>query len=166
MYYEMTVYGFTLDPLAQRPVVILKDANENNPLPIWISSTEAVSMAVELISRDLGHSGKEDLLSALMEHAGMKLDRIALDSLNDGFVTASVLFKRNGGEELKIDVRPYVALAAALKFKMPVMVAEEVVTHASLLARGEEKIEQENNARRFVDFLENLDPAELGKYPM
>jgi len=30
----------------------------------------------------------------------------------------------------------------------------------------DEKIARENDARRFIDFLESLDPAELGKYPM
>jgi hypothetical protein len=35
-----------------------------------------------------------------------------------------------------------------------------------MLAMADETIARENDARRFVDFLENLDPADLGKYPM
>jgi hypothetical protein len=46
------------------------------------------------------------------------------------------------------------------------MLADEVMARASMLAMTDEKIARENDARRFVDFLENLDPSDLGKYPM
>jgi len=31
---------------------------------------------------------------------------------------------------------------------------------------SEDGFAEENNARRFVDFLDQLDPTSLGKYPM
>jgi hypothetical protein len=46
------------------------------------------------------------------------------------------------------------------------MVADDVMARASVLAMTDETIARENDARRFVDFLENLDPTDLGKYPM
>ena len=36
MYHEMTIHGFTLDSLAHRPVVILKDSRDRNTVPIWL----------------------------------------------------------------------------------------------------------------------------------
>ena len=68
MYHKMKVFGFTLDTIAQRPVVILKDAEDLNTVPIWIGSLEAVSIAAELVSCDLSsQNGRGDLLSLLME---------------------------------------------------------------------------------------------------
>jgi bifunctional DNase/RNase len=166
MHHKMKVFGFTLDTIAQRPVVILKDAEGNNTVPIWISSLEAASIAAELISCDVSsQSGRGDLLSALLEKMGMSVATISIDNLHDGVFTASVRFSSEGGE-IRLDVRPFEALIISLKYKQPVMVADEVMARASMLAMDDETIARENDARRFVDFLENLDPAELGKYPM
>jgi len=166
MYHKMKVFGFTLDTIAQRPVVILKDAEGNNTVPIWISSLEAASIAAELISCDVSsQNGRGDLLTALLEKMEMSVATISIDNLHDGVFTASVRFDRQGGE-VRLDVRPYEALLISLKYKQPVMVADEVMARASMLAMDDETIARENDARRFVDFLENLDPAELGKYPM
>lgn len=167
MFLEMKVFGFTLDSIAHRPVVILKDAKDGeNTVPIWISATDAVSIAAELISRDLpSQSGRGDLLTVLLAQTGMEVARIAIEGLEEGVFKASVTFVGNG-EELKVEVRPCEALVASLKYAMPVMVAEEVMARASIHALSDREIARENDARRFVDFLENLDPAELGKYPM
>lgn len=166
MYHKMKVSGFTLDTLAHRPVVILKDASDTNTIPIWISSQEAVSIVAELISRDVSaQNGRGDLMSLLLEKMAMGVAGVSIDSLNDGVFYASVIFHGEGGE-VRLDVRPYEALMISLKYKLPVMVADEVLARASMLAMGDESIARENDARRFADFLESLDPADLGKYPM
>jgi bifunctional DNase/RNase len=166
MYHEMTVFGLALDALSQRPVVILKDAQEKTTVPIWISNMEVVAIAAELISRDIAsQSGRGDLLTALMQEMAMTVAMIAVDDLRDGVFTASIRFVR-GEEEVKVAVRPSEALITALKYKLPLMVADDVVARAALLEVKDETSVRESDARRFADFLENLDPEEMGKYPM
>jgi uncharacterized protein len=165
MYHAMNIYGITLDMIAHRPVVILKNTEDTDTVPIWISAQEAVSIAAELFSSDVSSQhGRSDLLSMLLEKMGMKVAQISIDGLKDGVFSASVRFDGDGA--LRLDIRPFEALSLALKYKMPVMVADAVMERASLLAMGDETIARENDARRFVEFLENLDPADLGKYPM
>jgi bifunctional DNase/RNase len=162
----MNVYGFTLDTIAHRPVIILKDTDDANTIPIWISGSEAACLAAELIGRDISsQNGRGDLLSALLERLGMSVTTVSIDALREGAFTASIRVAGEDGE-IRLDVRPYEALITALKFKLPVMVADEVMARASMLALDNESIARENDARRYVEFLENLDPAELGKYPM
>ena len=166
MYHEMKIFGFALDAIAQMPVIILKDDAGENSVPIWISTQESVSLAVELISRDISfQSGRGDLLTVLMQQLGMRIDAIAIESLRDGVFSASVKF---GGKRKKhlVDVRVSEAMMAAIKYKLPVMVHEEVVKQAPMLDLNEGHFSRENDARRFVDFLENLDPSAMGKYPM
>jgi uncharacterized protein len=166
MYLEMKVFGFTMDSIANRPVVILKDAKENNTVPIWLSTNEALSIASELVLWDSsGQGGRKDLMTLLMARTDTVIGSIVVEGLKDGAFTAVVKFIRNG-EELPVVVRPCEAITAALKYKMPILVAEEVLERATVLAMSEEELARENNARRFVEFLENLDPATLGKYPM
>jgi bifunctional DNase/RNase len=162
----MKVFGFTLDNLAQRPIVILKDAEENNSIPIWIGSMEAVSMVAQLISSDIStKDGGTDLLSKLMEKMGMEVSMISIDDLHDGAFSATLTLKCER-EEIKLDVRPYEALCVSLKYDLPVMVADNVLARGSMMAMKDETIARENDARRFIDFLEKLDPCDLGKYPM
>ncbi|MCM2357699.1 MAG: bifunctional nuclease family protein [Geobacteraceae bacterium] len=166
MYLEMTVFGFTMDSLAGRPVVILKDAKDSNTVPIWLSTSEALSIAAELMLWDSsGRSSRKDLMTLLLENTGTEIGSIVIEGLSDGVFTALVMFLRNG-EELPVAVRPCEAIITALKYKMPIRVAEEVLQRASVLAMSDEELARENNVRRFTEFLENLDPATLGKYPM
>ena len=166
MYLEMTVFGFAVDSIANRPMVILKDARDNNTIPIWISTTEAFAIAAELVLWDDSTSSRaKDLMTLFLEKTGTEVGAIIIGGLNDGIFDASVKFLR-GNEEFLVGVRPCEAIIAALKYKMPILVDEEVLQRASVVAVSGEELAGENNARRFAEFLENLDPTTLGKYPM
>ena len=128
MYLEMSVFGFTIDSLANRPVVILKDAIGNNTVPIWLNAGEALSIAAELILWDsTARSGRKDLMTLLMNNTETEIGSISIEGGDDGVFTASVRFNRSG-EELSVAVRPCEAIIAALKFKLPIMMAEDVLT--------------------------------------
>ena len=166
MYHQMKVYGFTVDPLAKRPLVLLKGEGGDLTVALWISMMEAASMAAELVSRDLAsQNGRDDLLSVLVERLGMRISSVTLESPRDGAVAATVLFVK-GEEEIRVEVRTCEALLVSLKFDVPLFVSEEVVARASIHAMGDETVARENDARRLTDYLERLDPADLGKYPM
>ncbi|HEX5774038.1 MAG TPA: bifunctional nuclease domain-containing protein [Geomobilimonas sp.] len=166
MYHEMTIHGFTLDSLAHRPVVILKDSRDRNTVPIWLNANEAVAMAAELVGRDQSSQRNGgDLLGGLLEKLSMQISQVTIEEVQDGIYRASVRFQLDG-EEIRVEVRASEALLTSLKYKLPVHVADEVVQQASRLDDGEDEVAQETAARRFADFLENLDPAIMGKYPM
>ena len=166
MHHEMTVFGFTLDSLTSRPMVILKNALDETTLPVWVSSSEAFAIAAQLVNWDSPAGGRgKDLLTIFLEKTGTELGAIAIEDLTDGVFSASVTFLR-GAEEIQVEVRPSEAIIASIRHKMPVLVAGEVVQRASLVAVNSEEMAGEHNARRFAEFLENLDPASLGKYPM
>ncbi len=166
MYQTMKIFGFAVDPLANRPMVLLKGEEGDLTVPLWISMMEAVAMAAELVGREVvSQSGRGDLLTVLMDRLGMRVTAICLDSVRDGLVAASVLFS-NGSEEVRTEVRACEALIASLKFKLSLRVSEEVIAWAATHLAGDESEARETEARRFIDFLEQLDPATLGKYPM
>lgn len=167
MFLEMKVYGFALDSIAQMPVIILKDADEKHAVPVWISSSESVSFAAEFVGREVSQrSGRKDLFSSLLERLGMHISGILIESLRDGAFTASVRLANADGEEMRLEVHVSEAMLLSLKYRIPVLVNDELLTQVSSLDMSEEGFSGENNARRFVDFLDQLDPAALGKYPM
>jgi bifunctional DNase/RNase len=166
MYHEMRVFGFTIDAIANRPVVILKDVQDNNTIPVWISTTEAFAIAAELVLED-NPAGrrKRGLMPLFLEKTGTRVGSICIEGLHDGVFTASVKFLR-GDEEFPVEVGASEAIRVALGYRMPILVAEDVLQQASLVAMSGEELAGELNARRFTEFLDNLDPATLGKYPM
>ncbi len=44
----MRIVGITIDPVTQSPIVILRDRENLNTLPIWIGILEANAIAVGL----------------------------------------------------------------------------------------------------------------------
>ena len=167
MYLEMKVYGFALDAIAQMPVIILKDADEKHAVPVWISTSESVTFAAEFVGREVSvRNGRKDLFTSLIGRLGMSIASIVIESLRDGVFTASVRLAAADGEEMRLEVHVSEAMLLSLKYRVPVMVNSELLAQVSTLDMGEEGFAQENNARRFVDFLDQLDPTTLGKYPM
>lgn len=166
-YLEMKVFGFALDAIAQMPVIILKDADEKHTVPVWINASESVSFAAEFVGREVSvRNGRKDVFTTLVERLGMKVSGIVIESLRDGIFTASVRLASADGEEMRLELHVSEAMLLSLKFRIPVLVNSELLTQVSSLDMNEEGFAKENNARRFVDFLDQLDPSTMGKYPM
>ena len=167
IYLEMKVFGFALDAIAQMPVIILKDADEKHAVPVWISTSESVTFAAEFVGREASaRNGRKDLFTTLIDRLGMSIARIVIESLRDGVFTASVRLAAADGEELRLELHVSEAMLLSLKYRVPVMVNSDLLPQVSTLDMSEDGFAQENNARRFVDFLDQLDPSTLGKYPM
>ena len=167
MYLEMKVYGFALDAIAQMPVIILKDADEKHAVPVWIGTSESVTFAAEFVGREVSlRNGRKDLFTSLIERLGMSIASIVIESLKDGVFTASARLAAAEGEEMRLDIHVSEAMLLSLKYRVPILVNRDQLSQVSTLDMNEEGFAQENNARRFVDFLDQLDPSSLGKYPM
>jgi bifunctional DNase/RNase len=167
MYLEMKVTGFALDAIAQMPVIILKDADEKHTVPVWINATESVSFAAEFVGREMAvRNGRKDVFTTLVERLGMSVTSIVIESLKDGLFTSSVRLAAADSEEMRLELHVSEAMLFSLKYRLPVLVNRELLTQVSTLDMNEEGFAKENNARRFVDFLDQLDPSTMGKYPM
>lgn len=167
MYLEMKVHGFALDAIAQMPVIILKDADEKHSVPIWIGASESVSFAAEYVGREMSiRNGRKDVFTSLVEKLGMSIAGIAIESVHDGVFVSSIRLAAPEGEEVKLDLHVSEAMLLSLKYRLPIMVNDELLTKVSTLDMNDEGFAKENNARRFVDFLDQLDPSAMGKYPM
>uniref|UniRef100_A0A831U334 Bifunctional nuclease family protein n=1 Tax=Geobacter metallireducens TaxID=28232 RepID=A0A831U334_GEOME len=166
MYLKMNIHGFALDSIAQRPVVLLKDADEANTIPIWINSADTLYIVAELVRHDaVAKSDRKDLLSALLGHLDAAVEEIVIEDMKDGLFDALVGVSVDG-ETVMLPVRISEALVLALKLSLPVMVADHLLKKISQCDGDDDERFSDADARRFVDFLENLDPADLGKYPM
>jgi uncharacterized protein len=165
-YSEMTVQGFALDSLSQAPMVLLKNVDADITFPIWLTTLEAVTVAAELINRDaVAERGCRDLITRLFEEMQVEIEFISIDAMEGSVLDASVSFSRSEGE-IRVKVRACEAIVMALKYSIPIRIAAEVLDRASILTVDTGESIGENEAGRFVRFLEGLDPKDMGKYPM
>jgi len=157
---QMQVGGLGFDPRNLSPLVLLRDADEMNFLPIWIGVFEAAAIAMVLQGVAPPRPMTHDLLKDSIEKLGGKVDRIVINDVKEGTFYAVIEAQGLDKKKLSIDSRPSDAIALSLRFGVPVFVSEKVMMQAKLV--NAEKDAEET--KKFKDFIENMKPEDFTKY--
>ncbi len=166
MLLEMTVKGLTIDPLTSTPIVILKDAEGKNTVPIWIGLMEASAIATEMEKIQLSRPMTHDLMRNILESLEAKVVKIVVNDLKDNTFYA-LIHIMVGSQEIVIDSRPSDAIALALRTDSPILVDKKVIAKSRKVdLTKEEGLSEEENKKRWAEILEKLSPEDFGKYKM
>jgi hypothetical protein len=157
---EMKIRGLMIDPVSQMPIIILKNAEGDEVLPIWVGIFEANAIAMQLERVVSPRPMTHDLLRNVIEGLSGSVVRIVITDLKDNTFFAAIHMTQHD-RPLIIDARPSDAMALALRVNAPIFV-EEIVLHKS--STGGDGAGDE--AERLRKWLEQVDPEELGKYEM
>ena len=165
MFKEMKVAGITVDPFTNTPIVLLKDLEDKDVLPIWIGLLEASSIATALENINTPRPMTHDLVKNILDKLGVKIVRIEVNDLKDNTYYA-LLHLEVDNSRLVIDSRPSDAIAIALRTNAPIFVEESVIKKSAkvdLTTKGDKVVTESND---WEDILENLSPDDFGKYKM
>ena len=114
MIVQMKVRGLMFDPYNNAYIVILRDEESAEMLPIWVGKAEAsaISFALESISapRPMTH----DLMKSILDTVNAKVFSIVVTDLNDNTYYAKIHMMYEDSE-YSIDSRPSDAIALALR---------------------------------------------------
>jgi bifunctional DNase/RNase len=166
MLIPMKVTGITIDPFTNMPIVILKDFEEKNAVPIWIGLVEASAIASELEGIHTPRPMTHDLLRNILGLLKIKISRIAVMDLRDNTYFATI-FLQNDGQEIEIDSRPSDAIALALRTGSAILVDDKVISKSRQIELTTNQDEDEGKKRqKWLNLLENLTPEDFGKYKM
>lgn len=157
---EMQVGGLGFDPRNLSPLVLLRDQEELNFLPIWIGVFEAAAIAMELQNVAPPRPMTHDLLKNAIETLGGKLKKVVINDVKDGTFYATVEVEIKDNKIVNLDARPSDAIALAVRGHAPIFVSEVVMMQAKLV--NSEKDAEET--KKFKDFIENLRPEDFTKY--
>src|SRR5437588_10081843 len=139
---EMRIRGLLVDPVNNTPIVILKDANSDTVLPIWVGVFEAsaIQMEIEKVSapRPMTHDLIKNVLSGLDAH----VHKVVVTELKDDTFYAVIWMEREG-RIISVDSRPSDALALALRVDCPIYVDDEVVKNYKNAAIASEPVTSE-----------------------
>jgi bifunctional DNase/RNase len=165
MFKEMKVAGITVDPFTNTPIVLLKDLEEKDVLPIWIGLLEASSIATALENINTPRPMTHDLLKNILDNLGVKVLKIEVNDLKDNTYYALIHFDVNK-KRLVLDSRPSDAIAIALRTAAPIFVEEAVIKKSAkvdLTTKGDKVV---TDTTEWEDILENLSSDDFGKYKM
>lgn len=158
---EVTIDSIRVSLMSQHRIVILKDADTERFLPIWIGPYEAEAITVSLQEMEVQRPLTHDLLRNVLQTLGAEVLRVNITELKDDVFFARIIMQVNG-QLLEIDSRPSDALALSVRAHVPIFVAEAVMQEAASVP--EEEIESEESDERlevFKDFVESLDMDDL-----
>ena len=113
--------------------LILKEVNGLRRLPIIIGAFEAQSIALEMEGIKPPRPLTHDLLKNVMESLGASLTDVFINDLKDG-----TFYARLSLDTQEVDSRPSDAIALAVRYNVPIYVADKVMDEAGFVPDGDE----------------------------
>jgi bifunctional DNase/RNase len=152
---QMEVIGVRVEMPSNSPIVLLKEAQGDRYLPIWIGAVEATAIAFAqqgMVSlRPLTH----DLFRDVLEVLNIQLRTVNITALRDGIFYADLVFS-NGAE---VSARPSDSIALALRTGAQIFASEEILDEAGVAIPDE----QEDEVEKFREFLDTISPEDFGR---
>jgi hypothetical protein len=161
MQIEMTIKGLMVDPIANTPIVILRDKDGQRVLPIWIGMFEANAIALQIENVAPPRPMTHDLLRNVIQDLDASVEKVVVYDLQENTYYALIYLSLRG-DTVTVDARPSDAIALALRTRAPIFVEDAVIDNAKTVDLSSEKADSD----RLHKWLESLDPDDLGKYKM
>jgi bifunctional DNase/RNase len=156
---EMVIYGVSFDLVGKQPIVLLKTADGNKFLPIWIGHPEAAAILMKLQGATTPRPMTHDLVTEILGQLEATVVRIAVTELRDNTFYAQITVQVNG-TEIEVDSRPSDAIALAIRADAPIFAADDVIEESAIEFEGEE-VNEEEMVDEFKKFLDNVTPYEF-----
>jgi bifunctional DNase/RNase len=144
----MQVKGLMFDPYNNAYIVILRDEDQSEMLPIWVGKAEASSISLALENVQPPRPMTHDFMKSYLDAFNAKVISVVITDLNENTYFAKVHLMYEDSE-YAVDSRPSDAIALALRSQAPIFASESVIRKQS-----SEELDQ---------WLENLKPEDFGK---
>jgi len=160
--HEMVIYGVSFDLVGKQPIVLLKTADGNKFLPIWIGHPEAAAILMKLQSQAPPRPMTHDLVTDMLDQLGAQVIRITVTELRENTFYAQITVQQDGSE-IEIDSRPSDAIALAIRADAPIFAADRVIEESAIEFEGEEVTEEqlEEEVTKFKNFLDHVTPDQF-----
>src|SRR5438067_3506768 len=139
--HELSVVGVRVELPSNQPIVLLKEAQGERYLPIWIGAVEATAIAYAqqgmVPERPLTHDLMKDVLDAL----GADLRSVTITDLRDGVYYADLRFASG----VEVSARPSDAIALAIRTGTTIFAEESVLAEAGVAIPDEGSEEEDGD---------------------
>lgn len=150
---EVEVIGVRVEMPSNQPIVLLREAEGERYLPIWIGAVEATAIAFAqqgvVPPRPLTH----DLLKDLLEATGNELAEVRITEVDDGVFYATLVL----GSGVELSARPSDSIALALRTGSRIVCAEDLLDEVGIAVPDE----REEEVEAFREFLDHVTPEDF-----
>jgi bifunctional DNase/RNase len=131
---QVDILGLSTSPSSGGAyALILKEVNGLRRLPIIIGAFEAQSIAREMEGIKPPRPLTHDLLKNVMDSLGASLNDVFINELKDGTFYARLTL-----DSQEVDSRPSDAIALAVRYGVPIYVADKVMDEAGFVPDSDE----------------------------
>jgi bifunctional DNase/RNase len=156
---EMTLYGVSFEPIGKQPIVLLKTADDDKFLPIWIGHPEAAAILMKLQGASPPRPMTHDLLTEVVTELQGEVVRVTVTEMRENTYYARITIVQDG-REVEIDSRPSDAIALAVRCDAQIFATEDVIEESGI----DFQTDEEEPGLVTASLLADLDPAEFRKF--
>lgn len=165
---EMRVIGVRIELPLQQPVLILQELGGQRSLPIMVGSAEATAIAMHMQGMKPPRPMTHDLFKDTIEALGRTLTEVRVVDFREGTFYGELIL----GSDVTVSARPSDAIALAVRWAVPIKVAEAVLDEAGIVIpelvglEGDDEAasiaDPEGEMERFREFLDHVSPDDFG----
>lgn len=128
---EVVIDSVRVSLTNQQRIVVLREVNAERYLPIWIGPYEAEAITIALQEIEVARPQTHDLLKNAIQKMGGRLVRVQVVELKEDVFYGELVIEQDD-EQVEVDCRPSDALALAVRWNVPILIAREVLDAAGL----------------------------------
>ncbi|HET7743737.1 MAG TPA: bifunctional nuclease family protein [Gaiellaceae bacterium] len=157
---EMTLYGVSFEPIGKQPIVLLKTADDEKFLPIWIGHAEAAAILMKLQGASPPRPMTHDLFTDVISELQGEIIRVTVTELRENTFYARITIVQDG-REVDVDSRPSDAIALAVRCDAQIFADDDVVEESGIEFQADD---DEQPRLVTASNLADLDPAEFRQF--
>lgn len=146
---EVVIDSIRVGLMSQQRVVILREADADRYLAIWIDPYMAEQITFALQEVEVARPMTHDLIREMLKSLDARVIRVEVLSLKGDVFYGNIVVEMNG-RTVDIDSRPSDALAIAVRTHVPILVARDVMDAAGIIPE-EDLDENANGAEDSAD---------------
>ncbi len=127
MMIEMEVREIQLSEQLSQQIVVLEEKDGERRFPIFIGPVEAMALDAAVHGRRNPRPLTHDLIFNVIEGLGAELEAVCISELRDTVFYGKLILRLADEQQVQIDSRPSDAMVLAMKKRVPVYVASEVL---------------------------------------
>lgn len=150
---EVEVVGVRVEMPTNQPLVLLREAEGDRYLPIWIGAVEASAIAYAQQGTATVRPLTHELMQHVVEALGDELQEVRILDVDEGVFFATLIFA-SGAE---VEARPSDSIALALRSGARIVCAEDVLDQEGIASTSEE----DQEIVKFREFLDDVEPDDF-----
>ncbi|HET6623583.1 MAG TPA: bifunctional nuclease family protein [Gaiellaceae bacterium] len=150
----------SFEPIGKQPIVLLKTADDDKFLPIWIGHAEAAAILMKLQGATAPRPMTHDLFTEVMSELQAEIVRVTVTELKENTFYAQITIVQDG-RELDVDSRPSDAIALAVRCDAQIFATDDVIDESAIDFQADD---EDQPGFVTASSLADLDPGEFRKF--